>query len=351
MTENDSQPLGGFVRHTGLSAVVTAFILVVGVGLAPGATASPSGKVQGERNRASAVAQYQQVEPLLDVPVDWTGSVEGCKAGTTSQANRQATLEMVNYVRSLGGLPKVTLDAAYSRKAQDAALIMKANGTLTHQPRKGMDCFSKSGQTGAQKSNLFLGWGYGDELSPATGPRSVLGYMEDDGYNNLAVGHRRWINYQRLKKIGTGDTTETNALYVVGDFAPRSANKWVAWPSAGYFPREMEPLGRWSLSYPNADFSRAKVSVTTPEGKQKTRVVDRSRGAGDNSIVWQWELPKSFTANPTAELPVTVKVSDIRVGGQNVTKEWQTTLIRASAKPAPASEPEFETWTYVDQEN
>jgi len=339
------------MKRRGLSAALVAAVLASGVALAPVATASPSGKVQGERDRASAVAEYQQVEPLLDVPVDWTGSVKGCKAGTTSEANRQATLKMVNYVRSLGGLPKVKLDANYSKKAQAAALIMKANGTLTHQPQRTMGCFTKSGQAGAQKSNLFLGWGNDGELSPATGPRSVLGYMEDDGANNSAVGHRRWINYQRLKKVGTGDTTETNALYVVGDFATNSANKWVAWPSAGYFPREMEPLGRWSLSYPNADFSRAKVTVTTPEGKQKTRVVNRGRGAGDNSIVWEWALPTSFNANPTAELPVTVKVSNIRVGGKKVAKEWKTTLIRASAKPAPDPEPELESWTYVDEEN
>lgn len=346
MTHNDRELKGGFVKRRGLIAVLTAVVFASGVGLAPAASASPGGKVQGEQNRASAVADYQRVEPLLDVPVGWTGTAKGCKAGTTSQANRRATLEMVNYVRSLGGLPKVKLDKNYSEKAQKAALIMRANNYLTHYPTRSASCFSKAGYRGASKSNLSMSWGYDDELSASTGPRSVMRYMLDEGDNNLAVGHRRWVMYQRLSKIGTGDTDNTNAMYVVGDFAAKSTAKWVAWPTAGYFPREMEPDGRWSLSYPNADFSRAKVTVTTPDGKQKTRVVDRGRGAGDNSIVWEWALPKSFQANPTAELPVTVKASDIRVGGQNVTKEWQTTLIRASAKPAPAPEPELEAWTY-----
>ena len=317
------------------SAVVCAAVLV----FPATASAAPGGKVQGTPDRAVATDKYRSVEGLLETPVGWDGSVETCEAGSTSQANKNASLMMLNYVRSLAGLRPVSLDKKYSKFAQDAALFMAANGYLTHFPVKSALCYSKSGYRGASKSNLSLG---------GTGSRSVIRYMNDVGVNNVEVGHRRWLMYPALKKVGFGDTNTSNATYVVGDFRRNAKSKWVAWPTAGYFPREIEPEGRWSLSYANADFTKATVRVTTPTDsftiKPKSGSFDETHqagvvsasgtraNAGDNTIVWDWTLPEWFTDDPQAEMPVTVKVSGIRVNGKKVTKQWTTTLFSASAQ-------------------
>ena len=62
----------------------------------------------------------------------------------------------------------------------------------------------------------------------------------------------------------------------------------VAWPADGFFPVELEPQGRWSLSIPNANFSAAAITVTDnlgtnyPITKQPV-----ANGYGQNTVVWQ----------------------------------------------------------------
>lgn len=344
-------------RVTRVALAASAIMVVAPLLATTSAVAAPAGDVQIRTNdRESVIHSYRQnLEPLLDVPVGWTGSTKECRPGTTTKDSRQATLAAVNYVRSLAGLPSVTLNAGKSDKAQSAALIMAANGYLSHQPTRSASCWSQKGYDGASHGNLFLGWGYGaEDLSDATGPRAVVGYMDDPGDSNVLVGHRRWILYQQQKSIGTGDTDVSNALYVIGNDKRPSANKWVSWPTAGYFPKELEPDGRWSLSYPGADFSRAKVTASTPEGSVKVRQYPVANGYGDNTLSWDMSLPGAYApqdngwsdpfnestgaSGPLDDLPVTVKVSGIRVGGKPVTKTWTTTLVQAETPANPPVE-------------
>jgi len=298
-------------------------------------------------SRASIITTYQRdLEPLLGVPVGWTGSIEGCKAGHTSAADQAATLAAVNYVRALADLPGVKLDPDLSRKSQQAALIMAANGYLSHTPPRTAKCWTKAGYTGASSGNLYLGWGSdetveGEPPSDATGARAVVGYLVDDGSNNTLAGHRRWLLYEQLTVIGSGDTTFSNSIYVLPPkYLPPKGTKWVAWPMPGYFPRELEPKGRWSLSYPGADFRRAKVTVTGPSGPIKSRKETVANGYGDNTMVWQLRMPAAYAAEPAADFPVKVKVTGIRLpGGRAVSRSWSTTFVRATAVPLPSPTP------------
>ena len=55
-----------------------------------------------------------------------------CTAGTTSQAYADATILRVNYFRAMAGLQAdVVLSNAWNLKAQDAALMMSAQGALS----------------------------------------------------------------------------------------------------------------------------------------------------------------------------------------------------------------------------
>ena len=283
------------------------------------------------QDRGSVISAYQSwLAPLLLVPTGWDGDLNECRAGKPSTQNQQAVRSAVNYMRAMAGLAPVSLNEELSGRSQQAALIMAANDIITHDLPKSARCWTEAGYLGAKNGNLALGYGYGPgQLATVTGARAVVSYMKDPGPGNGPVGHRRWLLFQKLTEIGNGDTDISNSIYIIGTKKRESAAQWVAWPTAGYFPRELEPDGRWSLTYPKADFRKAKVTVVTPQGEV---AVDKSRlrnGYGDNSVSWDMQLPVEYSADPNADYPVTVVVSGIRVGGRTVTREWTTTLVKA----------------------
>ncbi len=289
------------------------------------------------QNRAVVVAAYQNwLAPALLVPVNWTGNSAACNMGTASAASRAATVSAVNFMRAMAGLGTVVLDDRLSKNAQAAALIMSANGSLNHAPPKNSACWSQAGFLGANRGNLAIGSGYpsvgGQEpLAGSTGARAIASYMKDEGADNEVVGHRRWILFQRLARVGVGDTVNANALQVVDKFAARQASSWVPWPTAGYFPRELEPKGRWSLSYPGANFERATVKVSTPSGSVEVHQAAVKPGYGDSTIAWQMTLPAGYSDN-SEDYPVTVTVDGVVMPDHTtISRTWTTTLVRAAS--------------------
>ena len=123
----------------------------------------------------------------------WTGSVSGCNPGITSQDANNKTLARVNYFRKQVGLPSVSFDSSTDGKTQSAALMMKANNALSHNPPGSWTCYTADGASGAASSNLYLG---------VHSAAAITGYIEDPGAGNTAVGHRRWILYSKSQKIG-----------------------------------------------------------------------------------------------------------------------------------------------------
>ena len=64
----------------------------------------------------------------------------------------------INYFRAMAGLPgDVVFDTTWNAQCQEAALMMIAEGNLSHSPPTGWACYSADGATAAGKSNLALG--------------------------------------------------------------------------------------------------------------------------------------------------------------------------------------------------
>ncbi|HTJ15080.1 MAG TPA: CAP domain-containing protein [Dinghuibacter sp.] len=244
--------------------------------------------------------------------VTWNGDVENCDAGTTSAEDKALTLQRLNYFRRLSGLPDgVTLVDSLNDKAQQAALMMKANNQLNHYPDPGWHCFSPMGQLAAARSNLALG---------VTGPDAVTAYMQDAGLTN--VGHRRWVLFPSLTKAGTGDTDFSNALWLIGDFGNRPALPFVAYPGNGFIPSPLV-FPYWSFSVEAADFSQATIQVTGPSGESRSvSVFTPEMGCGDNTLVWNMNDLNTDTL--TADRSFRVNVSHVLVGGQP--KDYQYTV-------------------------
>lgn len=233
-------------------------------------------------------AEFDRVEPAMG----FTGDVATCSAGTTSPAFRASVLQRVNWYRRMAGLDTVTESAAFSVDNQAAAIMMAAEGALSHSPSGAWACHTANGATASGKSNLALG---------LAGLDAIDAYMQDFGAGNTKVGHRRTMLYPQVQEMGTGDVPfgpghwASNTLYVfdshLWDTRPtvREARDFVAWPPSGYVPAETV-WGRWSFSLARADFSAASISIVGPDGPVAVNVLERIQSGGliapEASIVW-----------------------------------------------------------------
>ena len=246
-------------------------------------------------NRAGVVeahaAEFERTEP------DWgyTGDVDSCVAGTTSQAFRNSVIQRVNWYRQMAGLDTVTENSAHSAGTQQTALMMLAARMLSHRPTSNWPCYTSEGAQYAE-SNLALG---------VAGVSAMDGFMRDDGAHNLEVGHRRWILYPQSRRMGTGDARDPDSMYRYANALwPRDDHIWdsrppvreergfVAWPPSGYVPSDVT-WGRWSFSLNNADFSAASVTMADDSGSVRVEIIARDsapagghRSAPEPTIVW-----------------------------------------------------------------
>jgi hypothetical protein len=272
-------------------------------------------------NRQAVVDFYRtRYLPALAVPNDWNGSTAGCNAGSTSVAYADATFQMVDYFRSMAGLPAaIARNATKDGKAQQAALMMMANNSLNHTPPPTWLCYTTGGAEAAGASNLASG---------VAGASAIALYIRDPGASNTAVGHRRWILYPPQTEMGTGSTSSYNALWVIGAFGARPPSpSFVAWPNPGFVPFPVV-YPRWSFSVNSSgvDFATASVTMTragSPVGL--TLLPLDTQGFGDQTIVWE---PIGIVGAPGMnDTTYTVTVANVRVGGVPRQYTYDVTLI------------------------
>jgi uncharacterized protein YkwD len=273
-------------------------------------------------DRDAAYDAYQtQLEPALATTKTGTASPATCTAGAPSAAAQTATLTALNYLRDLAGLTKVTFSPLMSARAQQAALMMDANGTLSHSPPSSWRCYTATGRQAAADSNLSFG---------TTGAAAMVAFTYDYGAGNEAAGHRRMLLYPPQRTMGNGMTGRADALLVhgTGQDGTDQGPEWMAWPVEGFFPVQLEPAGRWSLSATGADFSQATVRVL--HGGQSLPVVRHApqNGFGANTLVWN--VSGVNTSTGRADDPYTVTVNGIRRNGTTTSHTYTTTLFDAT---------------------
>ncbi len=255
--------------------------------------------------------------PVPDM--NWTGDHDVCRPGDSSTSLRSETLLRIAYYRAMAGVPsQVSEDAEMSRLAQAAALMMSAEGELTHHPETDFACYSDDGGRAAANSNLYLG---------RTGPTAIDGYIEDPGSGNIDVGHRSTILHPPTRFMGIGHVAgvdgryPSNALWVfdddvfVDEFATREPDGFVAWPPRGHVPASIV-YPRWSFAINEADFSRATVVMTVDGRPIDLQVVARISKDGEipsSVIVWEPDLSGEL-ADEVVDGQVTVRVTVSGVG-------------------------------------
>ncbi len=297
---------------------------------APTRAVSDAGYSLNPATRETVRLFYKTVFVLSsNLPAAWSGNIASCNAGDTSNDYQSAALRRINWFRAVAGVPaNIALDATFNRKAQQAALMMSANRSLSHFPPTNWLCYSADGAEAAGKSNIGLGYSGAESIAE--------GYLRDPGANNTVVGHRRWVLYPQTTRMGVGnvvpsDGIAANALWVqdggFGSARPAVRDDFVAWPSKGYAPYQTV-YPRWSFSYPNADFSGASLSMTENGTPIATRKETLTNGYGENTLVW---LPGNYSdgqswSRPTADTVYSVTLGNVLVAGQPRSFSYNVTV-------------------------
>ncbi len=272
-------------------------------------------------NRETSRQFFNTVYAASDgVPMEWSGNYAACVPGTNADAYLEATVRRENYYRAMAGVPGwITFNNEYSRKAQLAALMMGANATIDHFPPPSWLCYTADGAEAAQNSNLALGY---------AGPDAIDGLIRDNGNNNAAAGHRRWMLYPPTQQMGSGNVPATgpnpaaSVLWVFDTHAldPRPATResFVAWPPPGYVPYQVT-YPRWSFAYPGADFASSTVSMTSNGVALPVSLEPLAFGYGDNTLVW---VPAGLNttvleniSRPDTDTVYHVTVNNVRISG------------------------------------
>jgi hypothetical protein len=286
------------------------------------------------KDRQASLDFYNKVYlASADVDPQWTGNHEACDAGATSREYKAAVRLRVNYFRAMAGVPAdIMFSQKCNRMAQQAALMMSRNGDLDHFPPVGWQCYTDDGATAAGSSNLSMG---------RSGAEAVTGQMEDEGENNAAVGHRRWILCPQSRTFGTGDVPGTadyrfwpaNALWVVDDphyYDPRPATRdeFVAWPPPGYVPGPLV-FPRWSFSYGRADFTKATVEMMSNGIRIPVRLEPLAYNVCENTLVWAPDVDWR-SLNLEEDRTFTVKIRNIWIEGKKRSFDYSVTVFDTS---------------------
>ncbi len=193
-------------------------------------------------------------------------------ASEPSEGTLARALGEVNFLRALAGLSPVTMTDELNSLCQHGAVLLAANGELSHTPGRpeGMDeTLYALGRDAAAQSNLArFNWTGSDLLREA-----VLSFARDEGERNEGVlGHRRWLLYPHMGRTGFGlacdASRRTYALMYAVDDSAQADYDLIAWPGEGVFPAEYLTKDTWWSISPNPDrydLQNSRVTIALEE--------------------------------------------------------------------------------------
>lgn len=265
---------------------LTLAVLTAVTAICPGSAAAPaentqlsgySGTLASARTRKDIVEKWLAYDkadavkifdenPSVNTPYR-TGKLN---AGFLNQAELY-----FNYLRYAAGLPDVALSDTLTDKAQHGAVLLAANGELTHTPSKPADmsdAFYQLGASSTATSNISMRYIF-DSRKILTS--SLQGCIDDSNSkeNMLVVGHRQWMLNPKLLYTGFGYARNAEGYdFAVTQITDKSAAdsdySFISWPAQGEFPNNIITSGTpWSVTlnpqkFQNPELEKITVKVT-----------------------------------------------------------------------------------------
>jgi hypothetical protein len=212
----------------------------------------------------------------------WSGDASACTAGDMTAEARQSAYRLHSLYRFLAGQMPVMMTDEGNRLAQGCALLMTANGTISHMPPSTWKCYTAEAAKTAATSSV----------SSDGAVASVDGYMIDPG-NPTTLGHRRWILSNQLSGVGFGSSGKFSCQYQPAKGAAAGAKAWVAWPPQGQVPLQalrggfgtsVDQTG-WSVQSDTINLSAAQVAVTSAGMTLPVTVTQLGSGYGSTYAI------------------------------------------------------------------
>lgn len=245
----------------------------------------------------------------------WSGNVEMCQAGDMTPAARANALRLVNLYRALVGLPAVTMNEDSNRLAQACALMMRANGTITHTPPMSWKCYTADGAKAAMGSSVSSG--------PAVS--SVDLYMVDPG-NPTTIGHRRWIISNWLTTVGFGGADRFSCQHQPAR-QMAGGKPWIAWPSPGEFPLQafaprrfggtLDQTG-WTVQSDSINLAAAQVTVSSGGMERPVTVTQLMPGYGSRY---------ALRFNPSGWTTKAGETYSVKIAGLSMPIEYEVKVV------------------------
>ena len=167
-----------------------------------------------QRHTQQEIIDYVEAHPFdVNAPIEYEvePDLDNFNPGEISDKLKTDGINAINVMRYIAGLDEVTLDDDYNSLTAYGSMINSINRTLTHFPTQpdGMsDDIYKLCYKGTSSSNISYNW---HNIANA-----VINCMQDlSRESNMAhLGHRRWILYPRIGKIGVGQVGNYSCTYV-----------------------------------------------------------------------------------------------------------------------------------------
>lgn len=219
----------------------------------------------------------------------WSGDAASCTVGDMTKEARDSAYRLHTLYRFMAGLDPVPMTDDNNEKAQTCALLMTANGMISHMPASTWKCYTMEGAMIANASSLSSGGAVS----------SVEGYMIDPG-NPTTLGHRRWVLSSMLAGVGFGSSGKFSCQYQPAARA-KGGKPWIAWPPPGQVP--LQAMGStwssidktgWSIQSDTVDLKSAQVSIMS--GGMSLPVTITQLGSGYGSTYAISMVPMGWKA-------------------------------------------------------
>ena len=175
---------------------------------------------------------------------------------------------------------------------------------LTHYATPDFKCWTSEGSYGLATSNIaFI---TGGPLVSSRGVRFINGYIDDEGEDNIGIGHRLYFLSPDLNAVSVGEIPQNlynkrktgSAVNVMDNYAEIDSmpirDNGIFWPPPGYFPYALLPKSkRWSYwpFHENNIFTQSTVTVTNNSGQLPVTIVFNDDTQFGTIIVFEVTVP------------------------------------------------------------
>ena len=258
--------------------------------------------------------------------------IHACAAGRLSDATQAEVVDTLNDIRRRHGLGPVSYDPRYDTQVMQAALMIAANGQLSHDPAKSWLCYTDEGHEGASNSVIFGGL-VARNPQYYTPSQVVVSWLSDVRNVKGGIGHRMWLLDPSLRTISYGQVagafddgkvSEGAAMKVFGgegqkaDRAPDYPPRIIAYPYGDYPAKYYEDGAILSFAVdvpakvnPSVSYEKTSISIQIDNGAwQPVKIV------GKADVPYWAPVFLEFDAGPlTPGIKYSVKVKDVEVNG------------------------------------